>query len=298
MVHFAAAGNSSNPTVSYPASLSVVHAVAAVTQNAQLASFSNYGSQLSISAPGTSVYTTAVNSSYQFFAGTSAASPAAAGVAALMLSANPALSASEVDDLIRCSAQDLGDAGFDETFGYGFTNMLWAVQAAQGVDFDGDGTPDPCDNCPNLSNPDQLDTDGDGVGDLCDVCPNAAEDDPDGDALCSDVDNCPAMFNPNQEDGDATCVISVPRRRIRCSSTPTATVSATSATTVPTTGTSPRTTWRATASATSATTVPTSSTRVKRTRISTVWATPATTVRRFPATRRSSTSSTATSSWG
>ena len=202
MVHFAAAGNAGSPTVSYPASLGVVHAVAAVTQQGNLASFSNYGSQLSISAPGTSVYTTAVNSSYQFFSGTSAASPAAAAVAALMLSVDSSLTSAEVDNLIRCSAQDLGDVGFDESFGHGFVNMLWAVQAAQGLDFDDDGTPDPCDNCPNLSNPDQLDTDGDGVGDICDVCPNAADDDPDGDALCSDVDNCPFTFNPNQEDGD------------------------------------------------------------------------------------------------
>jgi len=40
-------------------------------------------------------------------------------------------------------------------------------------DTDGDGVPDPTDNCPNDANPGQEDTDGDGVGDVCD---NAAND--------------------------------------------------------------------------------------------------------------------------
>jgi hypothetical protein len=35
------------------------------------------------------------------------------------------------------------------------------------LDSDGDGIPDPEDNCPNTPNPDQLDTNGDGVGDAC-----------------------------------------------------------------------------------------------------------------------------------
>jgi len=41
-------------------------------------------------------------------------------------------------------------------------------------DMDGDGIPDSLDNCPFVSNRDQLDTDGDGVGDACDNCPTLA----------------------------------------------------------------------------------------------------------------------------
>ncbi len=51
------------------------------------------------------------------------------------------------------------------------------------TDSDGDGVPNPDDNCPLTPNPDQADADGDGVGDVC--------------------DNCPNDYNPGQEDGDS-----------------------------------------------------------------------------------------------
>tara|TARA_Y100001970_G_C14240339_1_gene864530 strand:- start:480 stop:1181 length:702 start_codon:yes stop_codon:yes gene_type:complete len=43
-------------------------------------------------------------------------------------------------------------------------------------DIDGDGIVSSEDNCPNISNPDQLDSDGDGLGDLCDDCQEYAGD--------------------------------------------------------------------------------------------------------------------------
>jgi len=50
------------------------------------------------------------------------------------------------------------------------------------LDSDGDGIPDPEDNCPDIYNPDQNDLDTDGLGDLC--------------------DNCPDVYNPDQADSD------------------------------------------------------------------------------------------------
>jgi len=39
-----------------------------------------------------------------------------------------------------------------------------------GIDTDGDGIKDNCDNCKFAANPDQIDWDGDGIGDACDNC--------------------------------------------------------------------------------------------------------------------------------
>jgi hypothetical protein len=53
-------------------------------------------------------------------------------------------------------------------------------------DVDGDGVPDPSDNCPALANPGQADLDPDGRGDACDNCPSVAnptQDDANGDGV-------------------------------------------------------------------------------------------------------------------
>jgi len=44
------------------------------------------------------------------------------------------------------------------------------------TDSDDDGVIDDCDNCPDLSNPDQADCDGDGIGDVCAIRDGLAED--------------------------------------------------------------------------------------------------------------------------
>ncbi|MDA8827956.1 thrombospondin type 3 repeat-containing protein [Luminiphilus sp.] len=76
------------------------------------------------------------------------------------------------------------------------------------TDSDGDGITFNSDNCPLISNTDQLDTDGDGIGDVCDA-------DLDGDGITNISDNCPLESNTEQLDtdgdglGDACSPISV-----------------------------------------------------------------------------------------
>jgi hypothetical protein len=74
---------------------------------------------------------------------------------------------------------------------------------ASGVDSDGDGIHNLCDNCGTTPNPSQADTDADGPGNACDNCPlsaNSFQDDVDGDRVGDVCDNCIFDFNPAQSD--------------------------------------------------------------------------------------------------
>jgi subtilisin family serine protease len=105
--------------------------VGSTSSNDQRSSFSNYGAGLGVVAPGASVRSTNISGGYGNSSGTSFASPIAAGVGAMIFSANPALSPDDVQDVLYRSADDLGAPGFDNFYGHGRVNTFKAVTLAQ-----------------------------------------------------------------------------------------------------------------------------------------------------------------------
>jgi subtilisin family serine protease len=137
VVNFASSGNSGNTTIGFPASTSSVNAVGASSRNGQKASFSSYGSKIAFVAAGQSIYTTDRTGTngygsgdYTTIDGTSFSSPYAAGVAALIISANPSLSAAQVETIMKNTCKDMGTVGFDTLTGWGMLNAEAAVIAA------------------------------------------------------------------------------------------------------------------------------------------------------------------------
>lgn len=64
------------------------------------------------------------------FGGTSAACPMVSGAAALILSINPNLTRTQVENILFSTATDLGDNGKDNTYGYGKLNIYAACKEA------------------------------------------------------------------------------------------------------------------------------------------------------------------------
>lgn len=131
-VVFAAAMNNASGHPCFPAACDKVVAVAATGLSNVRADFSNYGEWITLTADGTLVPTTANGGGYAAVNGTSFASPAAAGLAALVLLANPNLSASELVEILTSTADSLGDhPGFDINYGYGRANPAKSLNAAR-----------------------------------------------------------------------------------------------------------------------------------------------------------------------
>ena len=82
------------------ADLDDIIAVGSTTSSDAKSSFSAYGTLVDLYAPGSSVYTTMTGNGYTYISGTSFSCPLAAGLAALIWSANPLLTPDEVKKLI------------------------------------------------------------------------------------------------------------------------------------------------------------------------------------------------------
>jgi subtilisin len=115
----AAAGNNAGSGVMYPGKYANVIAVAATTSRDKRASYSSFGPEVDLAAPGDGIYSTYKNGGYATMSGTSMACPHVAGTAALLLEdfSVAATRAALVDH-----AEDLGTSGWDKYFGNGLVD--------------------------------------------------------------------------------------------------------------------------------------------------------------------------------
>ncbi|MDR6998853.1 S8 family serine peptidase [Neobacillus niacini] len=127
VILIAAAGNDGTFTKTYPAALDSVVGVGATTSHDHVAFYSNKGSFVDFTAPGSNIYSTIDGSSYAQLTGTSMASPVVSGVAALVRSKNPFLTPDQVESIMKHSVVDLGTKGRDDYYGYGRIDAYKAV---------------------------------------------------------------------------------------------------------------------------------------------------------------------------
>jgi hypothetical protein len=125
----AAAGNSASVFPYYPGAYENTLAVAAVDGNLNKAGFSDYGSWVDVSAPGTGLYTTTNSGGYTSgFGGTSGACPHAAGLAALCFSTSPGATNQQVREAMEDTATLQSQAPYGEFSNYGLINAEAAIQ--------------------------------------------------------------------------------------------------------------------------------------------------------------------------
>ncbi|MBN8546186.1 MAG: S8 family serine peptidase [Ignavibacteria bacterium] len=120
-------GNSNSPDPHYPSGYSEVISVGNSTAEDYVAGSSNYGSTLDLVAPGTQIKTTSRNWNYTDFNGTSAAAPFVTASAAMILS-KKSFSNEEVKQILKSTADDIGNPGWDIRAGAGRLNLLRALK--------------------------------------------------------------------------------------------------------------------------------------------------------------------------
>jgi len=126
-----AAGNDGKSLTLTTATNSIV--VSATDADDVWQSYSNYGDFVTVSAPGQGILTTNREGGYSSWSKTSFAAPQVAGLAALIMSINPALTPDEIQGIIQASAVDLGTPGKDPYYGYGRINAEAAIKLATGT---------------------------------------------------------------------------------------------------------------------------------------------------------------------
>lgn len=131
-----ASGNIGNtPVTTYPAlwagtkGFEGLLAVGALDRQDQRASYSNFGSWLSLVAPADDIPALTIGG-YGRFGGTSAAAPHVSGLAALLMTPSRPPSVKTLCDWMTSTTRDLGTPGVDPQYGAGCVNAMKAIQAS------------------------------------------------------------------------------------------------------------------------------------------------------------------------
>ncbi len=131
-----AAGNSGNiGQLAYPGRYPESISIGALNDQNIRAEWSQTGQMLDFMAPGVSILSTIPTNKYDYFSGTSMATPWAAGVVALMMAKHrkiggqtPLNTVEDVREHLKKTAIDLAQAGKDPTTGFGLIDVATAIQ--------------------------------------------------------------------------------------------------------------------------------------------------------------------------
>jgi hypothetical protein len=129
----ASAGNDreSGSSPSYPASFAHVLTIGATNESDRVAFFSSSSPALDLAAPGQDMETalpTIFNPvGYDSFDGTSFSAPLVSGAAAAVWTLRPKLTNTQLFEVMRRSARDVGRRGWDRDTGYGILNVPAAI---------------------------------------------------------------------------------------------------------------------------------------------------------------------------
>ncbi|MDR7280767.1 type VII secretion-associated serine protease mycosin [Catenuloplanes atrovinosus] len=130
VVIVASSGNKpTHNVIAFPAYIDSVVAVGATGRDGAIADISTSGEKLDLAAPGVDLLSTWTGQTYQPGTGTSASAAIVSGVAALVWSRYPELSAAEVVHRMTATAVDKGAPGRDPEYGFGIVDPVAALTA-------------------------------------------------------------------------------------------------------------------------------------------------------------------------
>ena len=131
-----AAGNEreKGSPIEYPASYPHILTVGATDENDAVTVFSNRSPFMDLSAPGqdipAAIPVSVFPAGYSSVDGTSFSAPLTAGASASVWTARPSLNNTQMFDLMRFTARDVGPQGWDPDYGFGILNIPAAASAA------------------------------------------------------------------------------------------------------------------------------------------------------------------------
>lgn len=140
MLVTSAGNNGCFDCISYPGLYDEVVTVTCTDRQAELCSFSSYGPDAELAAPGEQILSTAagiMGGGYENRSGTSMSTPYVSGVAALVWTQASDLTAGELRQLLRDNALEVGPPGCDEKYGHGIVDAAASLQSALDGDLRG-----------------------------------------------------------------------------------------------------------------------------------------------------------------
>lgn len=110
-----------------PSAYDGVISVGATDHNHVIGDFSQYNKMVDLCAPGVETTTLWAQDDYITASGTSLSCPVVTGAAAVLVAADPTLTAADVEAVLKATAIDLGEPGRDDHYGYGLIQLDQAL---------------------------------------------------------------------------------------------------------------------------------------------------------------------------